>query len=153
MAVYVTRKCPKCKYAFERLSNDWIAFGDPRIKCPKCGQIVLSSNIKEWKLRSPLERFWILFRHYTFHNVAFTIGILMVIFLLIAFIPVLWGKSYNDLFQGEFETAFWAIISLTVFVSVLTYRHKGFINQIRESNTRMKDPEYAEMMLRLSKKQ
>lgn len=152
MAIYVTRKCPKCKYAFERLSNDWIAFGDPRVKCPKCGQIVLFRNIKEWKLRSPLERFWILFRHYTFHNIAFSFGILIAIYLLLAFIPALWGKSYNDLFQGEFETIMWVILSSIIFTSVLIYRHKGFANQIRESNVRMSDPEYAEIMLRLSKK-
>lgn len=152
MAIYVTRKCPKCKYSFERMALDWIAFGDPRIKCPRCGQIVVFKNIKEWKLRHPLMRFWIIVRHYTFHNIAYTSGLVMLFFLLLALILSLFGKSINEVIQEENSIFFWTTISIIVFVIVAIYRHKGFIKEIRESNERMKNLEYAEKMKSISLK-
>ena len=149
MPVYVTSKCPKCNYSFETLNPSWIAFGDPRIVCPKCGQIVLFKNIKEWKLRTPLERFWIVFRHYTFHNLAFTLPILFGIFILFVIILQILGKTYNDLINKDLEVLVWTLLGLVIFIIVAIYRHKSFYKEIKESNQRMNNKEYVDQIRKL----
>jgi hypothetical protein len=149
MGSYVTSKCPRCKYVFERMNPSWIDFGDPRVQCPKCGLTVIFKNIKEWKLRHPLERFWIIFRHYTFHNLAFTGTILVVIFILLVLVTKIFGSSYDKIIGQTFEIPFWIIIGSIVFLFVAYIRHGDFIKGIRESNKRMENKEYAGQMKKL----
>jgi hypothetical protein len=151
MAIYVTSKCPRCKYKFESFEPSWIAFGDPRIKCPQCGQIVLFKNIKEWKLRSLAERIWIIFQHYTFHNLVYTIPILLILFLATTIIlPLIW-KSYDEIVTSDIEVLLWTIIGSIIFINVGFYRHKTFIKEIEESNQRMRNKEYSDVIKNLYK--
>lgn len=152
MAKYVIRKCPKCKFTFEWMSLDWVAYGDPRIKCPKCGQIVIFKNIKEWKLRKPLNKIWIIFNHYTFNNLVIVAGILFVLFLLLCLIPTIWGSSYYNLFANKNGTRIWFIIGVCLFIPVSIFGHKSFMKDIKESNDRMKDKDYAQTMTLISQK-
>lgn len=149
MATYVTSKCPRCKYVFERFEPSWISFGDPRITCPKCGLIVLFKNIKEWKLRSILNRIWITFQYYTFHNLVFTLSIMLVIFILLCLIPLIFGKSYSDLINESIETTFWTILGTVIFLVIAFFRHKSFIQEIKESNKRMEDKSYVDQIKKL----
>lgn len=151
MGTYVTSKCPKCNYTFERLSPSWIAFGDPRVKCPRCGITVLFKNIKEWQLRSPLERFWIILRHYTFHNLVYSLPILFVLFLLVSIIPALFGSSYNEIFTGINEVTVWTIAFSLIFAFVAIKRHISFAKEIRESKLRMQNEKYADEIKNLYK--
>lgn len=149
MAIYVTSKCPKCKYSFETFNPSWIAFGDPRIACPKCGQIVLFKNIKEWKLRSPLERIWIIFKHYTFHNLAYTLPVLFGIFIILVLILRILGKSYNDIINKDSEALWWTVIGAIIFIIIGIFRHKSFYKEIKESNQRMNNKEYVNQIINL----
>lgn len=151
MAIYVTSKCPKCKYAFEKLQASWIAFGDPRIKCPKCGQIVLFKNIKEWKLRSLSNRIWIILQQYTIHNLVYTIPALVVIFLILAVFLTLIGKSYDTVVPKNIESILWEILGSIIFVIVGIFRHKSFIKEVKESNQRMQNKEYADQLRKFYK--
>lgn len=144
--MYVTRKCPYCKYNFETLSADWIAFGDPRIKCPKCGKYVLFKNIKEWRLRSSIDRIWIITRHYIFHNLAYSFGIVLIIFLLMAIIPAIWGSSFNETFKNLEDSTIFIVGLSIVFPIILIKRHRKFKLEVDKSNKRMDDPNYASEM-------
>jgi len=148
---YVTRKCPRCKYVFELMNPDWVAFDDPRVKCPKCGLIVIFNNIKEWKLRSWVDKFWIILGNYTFQNAVVVAMILIPFFLISALVPALWGKTYNDIVNGWNDSLIWTVFGIIIFIPIAVIRHRAFMRDIRESNTRMKDSEYAEMMKRLIK--
>ena len=149
MAIWVTSKCPRCKHVFDKLNPYWFAFGDPRIECPKCGLTVLFKNIKEWKLRSPLNRIWIVFENYTISNLVFCLPILFVIFLLIVFIPVLFGSSYNEIINDKIEKPFWITGGVIIFLAIAVYRHRFFISEVKESNERMKNREYSDQMKKL----
>ncbi len=148
---YATRKCPKCNYVFERMNPDWVAFDDPRVKCPSCGLTVIFNNIKEWKLRNWFDRLWIILSNYTFQNVVVVAMILILFFLIAIFVPALWGKSYNDIFNGWNDSLIWTVFGIIIFIPIAIIRHRAFMQDIRESNARMKNPEYAEMMKRLTK--
>ena len=149
MATYVTSKCPKCKYTFETLSTSWIAFGDPRVVCPKCDQIVLFKNIKEWKLRSPLERIWIIFKHYTFHNLAYTLPVLFGLFILLVIILKILGKTYNDVINKDSEVLLWTEIGSIIFIIIAVLRHKSLYKEIKDSNQRMNKKEYVDQISKL----
>ncbi len=149
MGSYVTSKCPKCNYTFEALNPSWISFGDPRIECPKCSQIVLFKNIREWQLRSSLDKIWIIFRHYTFHNLAYTLPILFLFFIVLVIVLQILGKSYNEFINKDYEITIWSLISLTTFLIIAIYRHISFIREIRDSNKRMENKEYSEQIKNL----
>lgn len=149
MGSYVTSKCPKCNYTFETLNPSWISFGDPRIECPKCGQIVLFKNIKEWQLRSRLDKIWIIFRHYTFHNIVYTLPIIFLLFIGLVIILQILGKTYNEFMNKEYEITIWFIIGLVIFLLIALYRHISFLKEIRESNKRMENKDYCEQIKNL----
>jgi hypothetical protein len=131
------------------MAQDWISFGDPRVKCPKCGLIVLFPNIKEWKLRSYFDRAWIIFKYYTFQNLAYVLGLALLLFLLLTIIPTFFGKSYNDIFTGECEIIMWISFIILSFLVIAIKRHITFMTLIRESNNRMKDSNYSHAMKEL----
>jgi len=153
MAVYITRKCPHCDYAFENYSTAWTAFGDPLITCPSCRAGVIFPNIVEWDLLSREDKITLIFKNYVLSNLATGIGTGVALFIIFTILLGLLGSSYNEYF-GEIDTDLMlGLGALSLALLFGAFRHFTFRNEVRESKQRMQDLQYRERMQELRKSQ
>ena len=126
MGVYVTRKCPKCGYAFERFVRKYVALGKPFEVCPTCRTIVLFNHINEWDLMSNWDKVKFIIIH-TYTVLLYSMGV----FILIA--------AASGLIRSGLAIFVIFIISVSIaFLISIPLLQKD----IQESRYRMQDPEY-----------
>ncbi len=123
MALYVTRKCPNCRFVLER-ARDYIAIGDSIVTCPNCSQKIILEHINEWE---DLSLWWKIRYILTELYTCFLWGLGVVI--------VLYGVT-EYLFKNLFQDAFFLILALVGLFATYVIRIYLFIKEIKESKER-----------------
>lgn len=140
MGVYVTRKCPNCKYTLENSQRDYIAIGSPLVECPKCLTSILLDNVNEWYWLSFLQKTKYIFIH-IYTNFFWGIGMCFVLYGLSQLMD--FDKSIaNGKSDGIPESPLIIAIFILIIFITFAFRTSIFIRKIKESNERVSDPDY-----------
>ena len=141
MAVYVTKKCPNCGFAYQVLQGgDQRKYGCPLKTCTRCGCNYWDTDIKEPAL----------YGYNNFHEVKedAKIGCLMVILVPTSIMGIVGGILV--LTSGEL----WGIILLLIGVLIIYLIVNFFIVKNKENNSLEKErAEYDASMERLQNMQ
>lgn len=149
MGVYTIRKCPHCKKMLEfKYGNDQY-FGDPLIKCSKCGGNVILDNITEWEIMSKWEQFTLLFWSLTWGNLIIIFGSFFLSFIGLMIILAIFKSSIS-----EYSHSYTIIILIGSIASLIkvSLNIKGIINMINESKERTKDEKYLRYISNLKRR-
>jgi hypothetical protein len=142
MAMYVTRKCPKCSFVIEAFQRDYIDIGPPFLECPNCNTTILLSHIQEWDLKSFWQKVYFISVHcYT-----------LLFWSLLAPMLILFIGPYLARESKEFPHYMVVIMFLSYPITLIILSVIGTKNlseEIRKSRERMKDPKYLEKLKEL----
>ena len=137
MALQKWKRCPHCRKTYE-FGVDQRGIGSSLIRCPSCNDYIIDKDNKEWELMDPVERV-IHFFIMSYSTILYAIipaGIILLADSLIGFMPEL---------PGLWSLYVPYLIGLVIMILLSIW---GINEQIRESNLRMKDPEYRELLKR-----
>lgn len=134
MPTFIRYSCKRCA-SHIATQDAYHSIGEPFLICPKCNAIsLISNNRNEWQLKSPVERF------------AFQSKVILFSILLGCGTGVL----INELAKRYLQ------FSLGFFLSALAGTALWYLlmgsdmrRQIRESQARMLDPKYKDLLARL----
>ena len=131
----VIKKCSRCKKAFE-VTGNYKGIGVPFKICPYCDEIIIDNSDDEWELKDTSEKIGF---YFTMFWTAILYGLLIPIIYLI-FNELSDNKPKEDIFFY-----FW-ILGILLF-SIIVYRIH--LKDIKESEKRMKDPNYRLMLKKI----
>lgn len=135
MAMTVIKFCPKCKSGIDG-GVDTRGIGKPFKVCENCGTYVIDKDNNEWALKTFNEKVLYILT-VTWSAIFFGI--------LFPFAAHVLSSQFSSGLSNEAFLPIWlfGILCCGVF---LLYRHK---QDIIESNIRMQDPEYREILIKL----
>jgi len=138
MGIYVTRRCPNCKYVLERMARDYIAIGNPFITCPKCSQIITLDHVNEW---DDLGFWWkvryILTEIYT--CIFWSMGVVLLLSAVVVYFPYLFDDNISRILLG--------VMYIIGLVSIFLYRTDSMIEEIKKSKERTSNSNHEEKKL------
>jgi hypothetical protein len=139
MGVYISRKCPHCNKLIEFKRGNSQYFGDPLIKCTKCGGKIVLSNITEWELLTKGEKLSLLVSTFSWSTIVIIVSSFFLSFLGLVLLLAIFKTSIN---QTDWSTMI--IIILGSIISIIRiYAHiRDIIKMIKESKSRTNDEEY-----------
>ncbi len=128
MAIVISY-CPKCKNMLE-VSTAYIAIGTPYEQCSKCKTLIRNGKVNEWKLLAIYEKVYytliVTWTGFMFGSVISAVGTYLLMMLL-------------DLKIDDNLILQVAIVGAVIGILICYY---FFYELIKESNTRMNDPDY-----------
>lgn len=128
MGMYVIKKCPHCQTVYEE-GHESRGIGRPFRKCSQCEGVIIDTDETEWELKSPLGKAtYFLICGYT--CIVYGTGFLLVASFAFKGLSTI---DYMMLWAGG------CVVALGVLI-IVNYR------DIEESQTRMADPKYRELL-------
>ena len=135
MAATVIKRCPHCKNIFET-GIDSRGIGIPFKICQSCDGYIIDTDETEWELKSPFSKL-LYFLICAWTSIQY--GILPLIAALFI------GPKFGVNFENKELFTFWGIGTLVLAFLII----KANSIDIRESKTRMQNPEYRKTLEKL----
>lgn len=151
MPPYVKRTCAKCNNVLENWTPNYITFGNPLIKCSKCGTIIKLDHVNEWELMS----FW--------QKLIYIKAMIGTIFIYTAGSIIVWAAICVYIFNREdlliqkniseysnilpYFTPITYLIIFFVLIISITYKIIKFKHALKESRIRMQNQEYRNIFI------
>lgn len=135
MAMYVVKKCPHCGVMYKH-GHDTRSLGRPFLLCDVCKGAIVDEDTTEWALKSASDKvIFVLLCSYS----ALLLGMIA---------PLVWmAVLYFQDKQIEDSMFVRTYLGGVLFFMVLTIF--GLIGEVKESNKRMQDPAYRQMLRHL----
>ena len=132
------KTCPHCKRTYTETYT--IDIGQPFRECVDCKGIVIDRDVTEWELKNVFQKI--------FYFVAVAFSSVMIGFIGGMILAVLKAYDVIDVLGPRDEN----FLSISMFFAVVIFLYGTTVtlkNDIKESNKRMRDPNYRDKLRRM----